>query len=78
MTAADFLHERVPSDHDHGSTVGIESTHGAESALELTVVGFDPVVPIPLGAMPCLRSEFVEQPRVNRRPVGGDLTGLSW
>jgi hypothetical protein len=24
--------------------------------------------------MPCLRSEFVEQSRVSRRPVGGDLT----
>jgi len=37
------------------------------------VVGFDPVVSILLGAVPCLRGEFVEEPWVDRCPVGGDL-----
>jgi hypothetical protein len=46
---------------------------GRSLGLKPTMIGFDAVVGVLLGDMACGRNGLVDHPRVNRRPIGGDL-----
>jgi hypothetical protein len=46
---------------------------GPSLALRQPVVGVDPVVGIPIGAMPRARQQFLQHHRIGRREVGPDL-----
>jgi hypothetical protein len=75
VSAANVLHKRVPSDHDLGAAVLLHAPHRSQPRLEATVVGLNPVVGVPVGAVPGCWQEATEHHRVGRRPVGHDLAG---
>jgi hypothetical protein len=72
VAAAQVLYEGVPGRNGAQRGQAFESAHRPQPRLEPAVVGLDHVVRVSLGDMP-RRRELVEQPRVDRCPVGGDL-----
>jgi hypothetical protein len=73
VPAAQVLHERVPSRHGAQRADRLQSEHWPQSGLESAVIGFDAVVRVLLEDMPRSRNELVDDARVDRRPIGGDL-----
>jgi hypothetical protein len=73
VSVADVLHERVLSDDDYSSAVGLESAHRPQALLQLSMIGLDPVVGVLLGVVSGARSQLIEDTRVDRRLVGNDL-----
>jgi len=63
----------VSSDDDTSCSVGAQPAHRAQPVFELAVVGFDPVVGIPLDVVPCGGDQFVKHGRVDRCGVGDHL-----
>ena len=70
---AQVLHERVPGCDRLGGAVLLETAHRSKSGLEPTVIGFDGVVRVLLDPVQRVRGKLVQDPRVDRGPVGGDL-----
>src|SRR6266516_2818585 len=73
VPSAKVLDERMPSEDHPGAAVLLEPTHRPQSRLETTMIGFDPVVGVPIGAMPRARQQFLQHHRIGRREVGRDL-----
>jgi hypothetical protein len=73
VAASQILDERMPGDHHLRSPIGLESAHGSQPSLELTVIGLDRVVRVLLDVMPGRRQEFVDHSRVERCDVGDHL-----
>jgi len=71
VAASKVLHDRMPSRDVRRRAHAFESAHRAQPRLEPAVVGFHDVVGILLHHMS--RTRFVEQPRVDRCPIGRDL-----
>ena len=57
VSSSQVLHEGMPSDHDLGTVVLLETPHGTQSGLEPAVISLDLVVGVPLGSMPRGRQE---------------------
>ncbi len=77
MAAADVLYEGVSGADGLGGAEAFQAEHGSEPCFEPAVVGFDPVVLSGGVDMTCLGQELVEDPRVDRGLVGGDLADLA-
>jgi hypothetical protein len=73
VAASQILDERMPGDRHLRSPIGLESAHGSQPSLELTVIGLDRVVRVLLDVTPRHRQEFVDHTRVDRCGVGDDL-----
>jgi hypothetical protein len=67
VAAAQILHEGVAGDHYLRCPIGSQSAHRSQSALELTVIGFYPVVRLLLDVMPRRQHQFFEHRRADRR-----------
>ena len=52
VPAPNVPHERVPGDYDPGTAVLPEPAHRPQPRLQPAMVGLDPVVGVPVGAMP--------------------------
>jgi hypothetical protein len=63
----------MPGDDHPGAAVLLAPAHRPQSRLETTVIGLDPVVGLPIGAMPRARQQFLQHHRTGRRAVGRDL-----
>jgi hypothetical protein len=63
----------VPGREGASRLHALESAHRAQSGFEPAVIGFDDIVRVLLEDVPCGRHELVDDPRVDRCPVGGDL-----
>jgi hypothetical protein len=57
----------MPGDDHPGAAVLLEPAHRPQSRLETTVIGLDPVVGTPIGAMPRARRQFLQHHRIGRR-----------
>ena len=73
VTSPQVLHERVTRCDGLGGAVSLEAAHRSEPGLEPTVIGLDPVVRVPLDTVQRVRDQLVQDTRVSRRPIGGDL-----
>jgi hypothetical protein len=60
VAASQILHEGVPGDDHLGCPIGLEFTHRPQSAHELTVIGFDPIVRVLLDVVPGRGQQLVE------------------
>ena len=69
---AEVLNEGVRGDDDPGGTVSLQSSHGAKSSLQASVVGLERVVGMDLGVMEGRRQQ---RARIDSVPIGGDLDG---
>src|SRR6266545_920863 len=56
VPSTQVLDEGMPGDHDPGAAVLLAATHRPQPRLESAVVGLDPVVGVPVGAMPAAGS----------------------
>jgi transposase len=70
VASPDVLHERMTGNDDPGATVLLESSHRSQSCLQAAVIGLDPVVGVPLGAVPGRRQQVLQHDRVGRLPLG--------
>src|SRR6266508_4161038 len=73
VAAAEVLYEGVSRRDRSGAGVGLQAAHRPQPSFELAVVGLDPIVGVPVGAVPRGRHSFVEHPRVGRSLVGDHL-----
>jgi hypothetical protein len=64
VAAPEVLHERVAGDDDGGCSVGAQPAHRPQPALELGMIGYDPVVLEAFDMMPRGRDQLVEDRRV--------------
>ena len=71
--AAQVLHEGVPGCDVAQCADRFHSVHRSQSCFEAAVIGLHSVGRVPPELMPGERRELVDDPRVNRRPIGGDL-----
>jgi len=78
VTAADVLHERVPGHYGPRGAVVFESADRSMSGFEPAVVTLDWVVGVLLDGVHRGRDQLVEDPRVGRCPVAGDLNRDRW
>jgi hypothetical protein len=53
VSAPKVLDEPMPGDDDPGATVLLESSHRSQARLQPAVIRLDPVVGVPVGAVPC-------------------------
>jgi hypothetical protein len=64
------------TNNDHpGVAVLVEATHRPQPRLQPPMAGLDPVVGVPLGAMPGRWQQILEHHRVRRRSIGDHLNG---
>jgi hypothetical protein len=73
VASAEVLQEGVPGDHDLCCSIGLESTHRSQPALELAVIGLDRIIRILLDVMPRRGQHLIENGGIDRRGVGDDL-----
>jgi hypothetical protein len=52
VPASQVLHEAMPGDHDPGAAILLEAPHRTKPCLQPTVIAFDPVIGVAVGAMP--------------------------
>jgi transposase len=75
VSAAKVLHEGVSGDDHPGTAVLFEPAHRTQPRLQPPMVALDPIVGVPVGAMPGRRQQVLQHSRVHRRLIGGDLSG---
>jgi hypothetical protein len=75
VSAPKVLDEPMPGDDDSGATVLLEPSHRSQARLQPAVIRLDAVVGVPVGAVPCRRQQLLQQSRLHRRLIGGDLSG---
>jgi hypothetical protein len=73
VAAAEILDERVPGGDYPCGPAAFQSAHRPQPRLQSAMVGFDRVVRVPLDGMQCRGDQLIEDPRIGRGPVGGDL-----
>ena len=73
VAAAKVLHERVPGRDGAQRADRLQAAHRPKPRLESSMVGLHPVVAVLLQDVTSTRNEFVEHPRIHRRPVGRHL-----
>src|SRR5829696_1023966 len=75
VSTANVLDEGVPGQDHPGAAILLEAAHWSQPRLQPAMVAFDPVVAIPIGAVPGGRHQLLQHRRVHRRLIGGDLDG---
>lgn len=73
VAASEVVHEGMPGDNDGRCSVGAQAAHRPRPVCELAVVGFDPVVGVPLDVVARGWDQLVEHARVKDSGVGDDL-----
>jgi hypothetical protein len=62
---------------DHpGTAIPLEAAHRSQPCLQAPMVSLDPVVGVPIGAMPRRRQQLLQHDRVGRRLIGDYLEVL--
>ena len=75
VSAADVLHERVPGGQGPRGPVTLQAAHRPEPGLQPPVISLDRIVRVPLHGVQRGGDQLIEDPRIDRGPVGGDLGG---
>src|SRR5829696_9037542 len=75
VSAPKILHQGVSGDGHSGTAVLFETAHGTQSRLQPPVIALDPVVGVPISAVPGCWQQVLQHGRVDRRLIGGDLDG---
>jgi hypothetical protein len=75
VAAAEVLDERVTGSQDPRGPVALQAAHRPERRFQPPVICFDRVVRIPLDGVQGGGDQLVEDPRIGRSAVGGDLGG---
>ena len=73
VAPSDILDEGMTGGEDASRAESLEAAHRSKPGFESTMVRLDPVIRILLGGMESTRNQLVEDPRIRRCPVGGDL-----
>jgi hypothetical protein len=73
VAAAEVLDERVPGRNDPRGPLTFQSAHRPQPRFQSVMVGLDWVVRVPLDGMQRRGDQLIEDPRISRCPVGGDL-----
>jgi hypothetical protein len=73
VTASEVLDEDVPGGQDPRGPVAFESAHRPQPGLQPAMVGLDRVVGVPLDSVQSRRDQLIQDPRISRGAVGGDL-----
>jgi hypothetical protein len=73
VAAAEVLYERVTGSQDPRGPVTLESAHRPQPRFQPAVIGLDRVVRVPLDSVQRRRDQLIQDPRISRGPVGGDL-----
>jgi hypothetical protein len=73
VAAAQILNERVPSGEDPRGPVALQAAHRPEPCFQPSVIGFDRVVRVALDGMQRRGDELIQDSRIGRGAVGGDL-----
>jgi hypothetical protein len=73
VAAAQVLHEGVPGCDVAQRADRLNPLHRSQSCFEAAVIRLHSVVRVLPELVPRGRRELVDDPRVDRRPVGGDL-----
>src|SRR5262249_36844354 len=73
VATAEILHEGVPADDRLRGPVRAQAAHRSEPVLELTVIGPDWIVGMPLNVMPRRRDQLLDDGWVDRGGVSDDL-----
>jgi hypothetical protein len=73
VAAAQVLHERVPGRDDPRGPVALQAAHRPEPCFKPSVVGCDRVVRVTLDGMQRRGDQLVQDSRIGRGAVGGDL-----
>jgi hypothetical protein len=73
VASPELLDEAVPGDDHPGTAVLVEPAHWSQPRLETAMVGLDPVVGVPLGAVPRRWEQLLQHQRIGRCSVGDDL-----
>jgi hypothetical protein len=73
VSAPKVLHEGMSGNDDPGAAVLFEAAHRTQPRLQLAVVALHPIVGVPVGTVPGRRQQVLQQGRVHRRLIGGDL-----
>ena len=76
VASPEILDEAMPGDDHPGTGVLLESSHRSQPRLETAMVGLDPIVGVPLGAVPRRWEQLLQHDRVGRCLVGDDLDRL--
>ena len=62
VPASQVLYEAMPGDHDPGAAILLEAPHWTKPCLQPTVIAFDPVIGVSVGAMPGCGSSSSSMP----------------
>ena len=73
VTTADVLHEGVPGRDDPRGPVTLQSAHRPQPRFQPPVIGLDWIAGVPLDGVQGRGDQLVQDPRVGRGAVGGDL-----
>jgi hypothetical protein len=73
VAAAQILDERVSGGQYPRGPVVLQSAHRPQPGFQSAVVGLDRIVRVPLYGMQRRGDQLVQDPRISRGPVGGDL-----
>ena len=63
----------MPGDHDPGAAILLEAPHRTKPCLQPTVIAFDPVIGVAVGAMPGRWQQLLQHDWVGGCLVGDDL-----
>jgi hypothetical protein len=64
VPSTDVVDQAMPGDHDPGAAVLLEARNRPQPRRESAVVGLDPVVGVPVAAMPGGRQQLLQHQRV--------------
>jgi hypothetical protein len=73
MSTPNVLHQRMPRDDHPGAAILLEAPHRSQPGLQSAVISLNAAVAILLSAMPRRRQQLLQDGRIRRRLVGGDL-----
>src|SRR5215207_3465691 len=71
--ASQVWHQAMGGDHDPGAAILLAAPHRTEPCLQPTVIAFDPVIGVSVGAMPGRGQQFLQHDRGGGCLVGDDL-----
>ena len=77
VASAKVLYERVTTDYDRRSPVGLEAAHRSQPGFESAVVALDAVVPVLLGVVERVRDQLLDHRLQCLGQVGDHLVGFA-
>jgi hypothetical protein len=73
VPALQVLYEAMPGDHDPGAAILLEAPHRTKPCLQPTMIAFDSVIGVAVGAMPGRWQQLLQHDWVGGCLVGDDL-----